>query len=420
MLDLAEDDFRKTRLSQRFFNPLSLSFYDFLLFKIISPYFWGLKTASLIERHTLLCRTKHLEVGVGTGYLLDRASPSLKQLGLLDLNHNCLQKTQRRLGHYTPTLWRKNILQTLNGVDAKFDSIAINYVMHCVAGTYDRKGIVFGNLKPLLNENGILFGATVLKTESTGPLAKMLMALFNWLGVFNNKEDTPAAFETSLTRHFRYTSIVYRNSCALFVATDSETQFRTVLSNHTSAGEENKQNGSLVALHMRESFARLSPLLQRAHTGKIRLIGSAQVKRDRHIANALCSLFKLPYAGDRVHLRVDCYHNRDSMLWIRRFNTREMRSHFSSEGDFLVEHLGPLKLYFTLTEARGKLHYLFTRTRLLGVTLPRFLSPKITAEEYALNDQYYFSVTVFIFLIGHVISYEGKLSLQDIPNVPEI
>lgn len=229
---LTTDIEKRTKKSQHFFNPILLSIYDFFLFNFISPYLWGCNKKQLINRYRLLCSDKHLEVGVGTGYLLDRVSPAIRHLALMDLNINCLEKSQKRLKRYAPTLWRQNILLPIENIDERFNSISVNYVMHCVAGSYKTKGVAFGHLKSLLNENGILFGASVIKTNDSSYPARLLMNLLNALGVFNNSGDTVKDLTSSLQSQFRFSTIIYQDSSVLFIATDSEQQFRSIEANN--------------------------------------------------------------------------------------------------------------------------------------------------------------------------------------------
>lgn len=56
--------------------------------------------------------SNHLEVGVGTGYFLDRSSFPVPEprLALLDLNPHWLKHTEARLARYTPEVYRANAL----------------------------------------------------------------------------------------------------------------------------------------------------------------------------------------------------------------------------------------------------------------------------------------------------------------------
>lgn len=214
----------KTQRSQRFFNPVSLALYDFALYKIVSPLLWGCTEKFLVQRYKSLSGAAHLEVGVGTGQLLDRADLKNVQLGIVDLSDACLRKASRRLRRYHPQIWRRNILKPI-ALDMRFDSISINYVMHCVAGSFSEKGCAFKHAKALLKHDGILFGASVLKTPHSHLLARGFMKALNLLGVFNNLEDNAQELECALRHSFNYVEVQLSGSTALFLATDYENKF---------------------------------------------------------------------------------------------------------------------------------------------------------------------------------------------------
>ncbi|MFL6580079.1 MAG: hypothetical protein ACJ8G2_05010 [Burkholderiales bacterium] len=86
----------------------------------------------------------------------------------------------------------------------KFDSIGINYVMHCVPGSFREKGVGFAHLQPLLSENGVLFGTTVLSEDVQKNLvAKPFMWLMNAIGVFNNRNDNAQDLKECLAKNFQ-------------------------------------------------------------------------------------------------------------------------------------------------------------------------------------------------------------------------
>jgi hypothetical protein len=169
---------------------------------------------------------------------------------------------------------------------------------------------------------------------------------------------------------------------------------------------------SVLAIHMGESFNRLSPLLQKAHLGKNRLTGFAQVKRGNIIARCICRLFGFPKQNLKSTLSVDCSHQSDSMSWRRSFDGLIMISHFRRKGEFLIESLGPLMMLFKAVESNGTLQYQYIRALFWGVPLPKFLSPQIIAFEKEEEGMYHFSVKVKMFLVGMVISYNGKLNVE--------
>lgn len=171
---------------------------------------------------------------------------------------------------------------------------------------------------------------------------------------------------------------------------------------------------SILAIHMGDAFSRLNPLLQKAHLGNNRLEGLAQVRRGNMFARFICNVFHFPKEERDVHLSVDCYHTADSMIWNRSFNGLAMQSHFRRNGEYLVEHLGPLAMSFKAFEKSGQLHYQFIKTRIFGIPVPDILSPKVTASECELDGRYHFSVEVSMFLIGPVIAYSGILALESL------
>lgn len=145
--------------SQGVFNDWTLKHYDWLL-KFTCNRIWRCsidQTLKLYQRHL---SSNHLEVGVGTGYFLDRIQFSHPQprLALLDPNPHCLRYTQARLARHAPDVYRASALAPIELGGRAFDSIAINYVLHCMPGVLPDKGIAFRYLKPLLSPGGVLFG----------------------------------------------------------------------------------------------------------------------------------------------------------------------------------------------------------------------------------------------------------------------
>ncbi len=194
----------KTERSQQYFNKLSLFFYDALLYGVISKYAWGSSTARLDAHYARYASANHLEVGVGTGYLLNRVRfPATPRLALMDLSQECLSATARRVARYAPACHVQNILEPVTARIAPFDSISVNYVMHCVPGDFTKKGIAFVHLAALLAPGGTLFGTTVLSRDvPKNLLARPFMWLMNALGVFNNRADSASDLKASLSAHF--------------------------------------------------------------------------------------------------------------------------------------------------------------------------------------------------------------------------
>lgn len=214
------DDIRK---GQQIYNPLVLGLYNVFVLGFSCRFVWRCPTNHTVEFYSKHITDKHLDVGVGTGYLLDHCQfPSKKpQLGLLDMNENCLQHTARLLQRYQPVVYQADIYQPLDLVQQKYDSIGLNYVLHCLPGTFAEKSAVIKNLKACLSENGKLFGSTILaKDQEHNWLAKRLLTLYNKKGVFGNWHDDESGLIAMLKQHFANVDVRVKGTVAFFTASD--------------------------------------------------------------------------------------------------------------------------------------------------------------------------------------------------------
>ena len=187
--------------SQRYFNPFSLLIYDAVLYGVISKFAWGSSIGRLDAHYRKYASSNHLEVGVGTGFLLDRIrfASTAPRLALMDLSASCLVKTRQKVARYAPEVYTQNLLEPIAHRPAPFDSIGINYVMHCVPGAFAEKGIAFRRLAALLSDQGVLFGTSVLsESVNKNLLARPFMWLMNAIGVFNNRRDNATELKTVL------------------------------------------------------------------------------------------------------------------------------------------------------------------------------------------------------------------------------
>lgn len=97
------------------YTPLSLRGYDLLVHGFNNHALWACPTRVLeawVQQHL---SARHLDVGVGTGLLLDRAtfpSPS-PELVLADLSAGSLGHCAARLARYHPRTVRANVLEPL-------------------------------------------------------------------------------------------------------------------------------------------------------------------------------------------------------------------------------------------------------------------------------------------------------------------
>jgi len=130
------------------------------------------------------------------------------RLALLDLSPYCLKRTATRLSRCAPEVCRANARAPIELSVRRFDSVAMNYVLHCMPGTLLEKGVAFANLRPLLNASGVLFGSTVLRHGVRCDLgARAFMRLYNARKVFCNLEDSLSDLRQALETTFRNVQI---------------------------------------------------------------------------------------------------------------------------------------------------------------------------------------------------------------------
>ena len=206
---------------QAVYNRFTLSFYDIVVLGLSNRFIWKCPTPGLLEFYNRHVSGNHLDVGVGTGFFLDRCVFPADQprVVLLDLNPDSLAAAARRIRRYVPTVYRRNVLEPLQEIEAHFDSVGVNYLLHCLPGTIESKAVVFDNLKPLMNPGAVVFGSTLLQegVQRSAP-ARALMRFYNKKGIFTNTQDTVHGLKSILQSQFSESSVQVRGCAALFQA----------------------------------------------------------------------------------------------------------------------------------------------------------------------------------------------------------
>lgn len=196
-----------------------LAVYDLVVLGISARFVWKCPAALVEAHYNRHVTSNHLDVGVGTGYFLDRCRfPSATpRVALMDLNPNALEFASRRISRYQPETYRRNVLDAISLDAPRFDSVGINYVLHCLPGSIRSKSVVFDHLQGMMNPNGVLFGSTLLQGGVTRSwLATRLMAIYNRRGIFSNERDDLDGLTQALTQRFRDVSVAVVGCVALF------------------------------------------------------------------------------------------------------------------------------------------------------------------------------------------------------------
>jgi len=167
--------------------------------------------------------SNHLDIGVGTGYFLDKCCfPSPKvRIVLMDLNRNSLNEASRRIERYNPVQYRVNALEKIKLETDTFDSISVNYLFHCLPGKLSDKLVVLDNVNHLLSERGIIFGATILSHGvNKCSMAAKLMSFYNKKGIFSNADDSVEDLENYLSGKYLNYELDIQGCVALFSASN--------------------------------------------------------------------------------------------------------------------------------------------------------------------------------------------------------
>ncbi len=204
---------------QREYNRLLLSAYDPLVLGPIARFVWRCPTTRLLERYRKHIRDRHLDVGPGTGYFLERSGlPDGSSVTILDPNPNVLRHVSRRLRQLDVTAVEADVLKPLP-VSGPFDSAALHLVIHCLPGPLARKARAVANVAAVLAPSGVLFGASVLGTSGDHTwAARRMLGAFNRQGGFDNLADTEAGLVEILQASFERVEIETIGSIAIFVA----------------------------------------------------------------------------------------------------------------------------------------------------------------------------------------------------------
>ncbi|WP_251977975.1 class I SAM-dependent methyltransferase [Salinicola avicenniae] len=211
---------RSTTAGQAIYTRRNLRLYDLLVVHASNRLLWRCPATVLLADYQRHVSGNHLDIGVGTGYFLDRCRFPVPQprLHLLDLNADSLAHTARRVARYRPTSHRADILAgPVLPDEAPFRSIAMNYLLHCLPGPMREKARAFDPLRPLMTPDSVLFGATILSEGVTrSALAKQVMAQYNARGIFDNASDDLTTLQAALHERFHHVEVAVTGCVARF------------------------------------------------------------------------------------------------------------------------------------------------------------------------------------------------------------
>lgn len=203
------------------YTPARLALYDPVILGLSCRIVWRCPKRHFLDLYDRHISSPHLEIGVGTGYFLDRCRfpTDRPQITLLDPSDACLNKAAGRLERYAPRVVKASALEPLDLGSARFASVALNGVLHCLPATPEPKAAVFRHLQPFLEDGAVVFGSTILGSGvDHGRLARRALAHYNREEFFTNLADDLGGLERALAHNFAETQIELRGSFALFTA----------------------------------------------------------------------------------------------------------------------------------------------------------------------------------------------------------
>ncbi|CCM00165.1 uncharacterized protein FIBRA_02193 [Fibroporia radiculosa] len=216
--------------SARVYSSFKLYFYDFVVLVVSNALAWRCSTRAVLlpffQAH--IGERTHLDIGVGTGYYPAHSILKLARtthVTLFDLNPATLHSAEQRLrtagyNGVIEKVERSIFLPLPESLQAKFDSISLFYVFHCLPGSFPEKAIsVFTVAAAGLAPGGVLYGATILgQGVHHNWFGRQLMAFYNKKGIFGNTKDSAENLELALKECFEDVKIRVVGMAALFEA----------------------------------------------------------------------------------------------------------------------------------------------------------------------------------------------------------
>lgn len=172
-----------------------------------------------------------------------------------------------------------------------------------------------------------------------------------------------------------------------------------------------------------DAYDRLPPLVRDMHEVESRHTarGRGRISRGTGLASRLManSLGMPPEARDipvettfSLEQGVETItRNYDGALLITRQAMVPVNAAEAGSPALLLEKFGPVALFIRLEGTQEGITFHLQRCSLLGLPLPRFLSPRLVARERVKDGMYHYFVRIELPLVGKLIEYEGLLQL---------
>ncbi|WP_114952457.1 SDR family oxidoreductase [Sphingosinicella terrae] len=139
--------------------------------------------------------------------------------------------------------------------------------------------------------------------------------------------------------------------------------------------------------------------------------GDGMVERGRGLAAGLLGfLMGMPPPG-KTPIHVAFTECGGAETWTRDFGGHLFASELSGRDGLLVERFGPVRFAFQVPGGPDGLEMKLHRWSFLGLPMPAWLGPRISAREYEEGGRFRFDVRVSMPLVGQIVRYSGSLDL---------
>ncbi|MEU4240822.1 class I SAM-dependent methyltransferase [Actinoplanes sp. NPDC026619] len=204
-----------------FYHRRWLSAYDLIVLGLVSRWVWRCSRRTMLAHYDRQVGARHLDIGPGTGWYLDHCrfpadSPSIT---LLDANDAALSTAAGRIERYRPATRVRDALQPFDLGAARFDSVGMSFLLHCLPGPMAHKAAVLDHVTPYLVPGARVFGSTVLGVDAphTTRSGRLLRRL-NRSGVFSNFDDRAEDLAAQLAARFTDVEVTVTGVVCLFSA----------------------------------------------------------------------------------------------------------------------------------------------------------------------------------------------------------
>ncbi|MBB6170236.1 SAM-dependent methyltransferase [Nocardiopsis mwathae] len=203
--------------------------YDLIVCTLSTRLAWGCSEPRLVEHYRRNLRERHLDVGVGTGKLLDTAGApagraDFDELHMLDINAVPLQMTAHRLRRFSPVTHQADALATWPLEDDSLTSVCASLMLHTLPDQgrgFAAKTAFFDQAARVLAPGGRFFGSTIVNDVPFArrwPVARLLISTYNKRDFFTNANDSSTDLRAELEARFDNVRVRVRGCTALWEA----------------------------------------------------------------------------------------------------------------------------------------------------------------------------------------------------------